>query len=162
MFVSDDDWQVTLAAVHDCLRPGGWFTFETRRPEVRDWERWNMAPTSVGRPDGTSVVVSRTVTKVALPLVSFESLTAVDGEVIASPSTLRFRARHEVEQNLGEHGFETVGIRDASDRPGKELVFLARRTDHESVPSAAPRRAASLGFTWTIVAGWESHYHQPR
>ncbi|MCW2781941.1 MAG: class SAM-dependent methyltransferase, partial [Marmoricola sp.] len=127
VFVSDDDWRSTLAAVHDCLRPGGWFVFETRRPEVRDWERWEVAPTMVALPDGTSVVVSRTVTEVALPLVTFESKTSVDGEVVASTSTLRFRERHEVERDLGEQGFVVIDVRDAPDRPGKEFVFLARR-----------------------------------
>jgi hypothetical protein len=38
VFVSDNDWARTLDAVRGCLRPGGWFVFETRRPEVRDWE----------------------------------------------------------------------------------------------------------------------------
>ena len=129
VFVSDDDWRSTLAGVHDCLRPGGWFVFETRRPEVRDWERWDKAPTRLTLSDGTTAVVSIIVKEVALPLVSFESETVVGGEVVASASTLRFRERHEVERDLDEHGFEVVDVRDAPDRPGKELVFLARRTN---------------------------------
>ena len=129
MFVSDDDWRSTLAAVHDCLRPGGWFVFETRRPEVRDWERWDQAPTRLTLPDGTTAVMSRTVTEVALPVVTFEAETAVGGEVVASASTLRFRECHEVERDLDEHGFEVVDVREAPDRPGKENVFLARHTN---------------------------------
>ena len=129
VFVSDADWRSTLVAVHACLRPDGWFVFETRRPEVRDWERWDVPPTSVTLPDGTSVVVSRTVTEVALPLVSFQTETTVGGEVVPSASTLRFRPRDEVERHLDEHGFRVVDVRDAPDRPGKELVFLARRTN---------------------------------
>lgn len=127
VFVSDDDWARSLDAVHGCLRPGGWLVFETRRPEVRDWERWDIAPTTVCLPDGTSAVVTRTVTDCAPPLVTFETTLTVDGEVIPSSSTLRFRERHEVEADLAEHGFEVVDVRDAPDRPGKELVFLARR-----------------------------------
>jgi len=129
VFVSDDDWRSTLAAVHDCLRPGGWFVFETRRPEVRDWERWDQAPTRLTLPDGTTAVMSRTVTEVALPVVTFEAETAVGGEVVASASTLRFRECHEVERDLDEHGFEVVDVREAPDRPGKENVFLARHTN---------------------------------
>jgi SAM-dependent methyltransferase len=129
VFVSDDDWRSTLAAVRDCLRPGGWFVFETRRPEVRDWERWEVAPTTVDLPDGRTVVVSRSVTEVALPLVTFVSETTVGSEVVRSASTLRFRQRHEIERDLGEHGFEIVDVRDAPDRPGKEWVFRVRRTD---------------------------------
>lgn len=128
VFVADDDWARTLNAVHACLRPGGWLAFETRRPEVRDWERWDVAPTTVNVPGGAPVVVTVTVTRVAPPLVTFETTTTVGGEVVRSSSTLRFRHRREVEADLVEHGFRVVDVREAPDRPGKELVFLAHRT----------------------------------
>jgi len=127
VFVSDDDWSRTLDAVHGCLRPGGWLVFETRRPEVRDWESWEVPPTAVTLPDGERVTVSRTVTEVALPLVTFEWSTTVAGTPIPSASTLRFRPREEIEADLVEHGFEVDDVREAPERPGKELVFLARR-----------------------------------
>jgi len=127
VFVSDDDWGSTLAAVHDCLHGGGWLVFETRRPEVGDWERWDAAPMRIDLVGGSSVVVSTTVTQVALPLVTFQSETTVGDEVVASASTLRFRECDEVERDLTEHGFDVMDVRDAPDRPGKELVFLARR-----------------------------------
>jgi SAM-dependent methyltransferase len=139
VFVTDDDWARTLAAVHDCLRPDGWFVFETRRPEVRDWENWDVLPTTVELPDGSSLVVTRTVTEVALPLVTFESTTTLNGEVVPSSSTLRFRERDEVEAGLRAHGFEVVDVREAPDRPGKELVFLARRTDATRSASTGDR-----------------------
>lgn len=120
VFVSDDEWSDTLAAVRGCLRPGGYFAFETRRPEVRAWEQWDLAPMRVTLPNSTTVIVSRTVTVIALPLVTFESTTTIDGDLVGSASTLRFLERPEVERDLGK--------RDAPDRPGKELVFLARRT----------------------------------
>ncbi|WP_375499072.1 hypothetical protein [uncultured Jatrophihabitans sp.] len=66
------------------------------------------------------------MTDVALPLVSFESRTTIDGEVVRSASTLRFRERLEIETDLAAHGFTTVDVRDAPDRPGKELVFIAQ------------------------------------
>lgn len=128
VFTSNDDWFRTLDAARACLRPGGWLAFETRRPEVRDWERWDVAPTTVVVPGGATVVVTRTVTQVALPLVTFETTTTVGGEIVLSSSTLCYRERPEVERDLNEHGFEVVDVRDAPDRPGKELVFLARRT----------------------------------
>lgn len=127
VFVSDDDWYRTLDAVRDALCPGGWFALETRRPEVRDWVRWNVAPATATLPDGTTVSFSRTVTEVALPMVTFETATTVGGEVVPSVSTLCFRGRDQVERDLQVHGFDVVDIRDAPDRPGKELVFLARR-----------------------------------
>ena len=126
VFVDDADWSDTLRAVHDSLRPEGWFVFETRRPEARDWQRWDLTPTTIRLPSG-SVVFSRTVTAVTLPLVTFVSTTVVDGEELASTSTLRFREQAEVEVDLDRHGFEVVDVREAPDRPGKELVFLAQR-----------------------------------
>jgi hypothetical protein len=58
VFVADDDWHVTLEAVSSCLRPGGWFVFETRRPEVRDWESWTVPPTTVTVPGAATAVTS--------------------------------------------------------------------------------------------------------
>jgi hypothetical protein len=127
VFVSDDDWAGTLEAIHGSLRPEGWLVFETRRPEVRDWEQWDVEPTPVDVPEVGQVVVSRTVTDVDLPLVTFEAKVVVGGEAVTSTSTLRFRSRGEVERGLDRHGFDVVDVRDASDRPGKELVFLAQR-----------------------------------
>ncbi|MEO3936838.1 class I SAM-dependent methyltransferase [Dermatophilaceae bacterium Soc4.6] len=148
VFVSDADWSTTLEAVHDCLHLGGWFVFETRRPEVRDWEQWHVALTTIDLADGNSVIVGRTVTEVAPPLVTFESQTTVGGQVIASASTLRFRGRDEIEQDLSEHGFDLVDVRDAPDRPGKELVFLAHR-------ATGPRRVDAVRTRST--AGEPSH-----
>lgn len=128
VFVTDQDWAQTLSAIRDSLRPAGWFAFETRRPEARDWERWDVPPTAVAVPGGGSVTFSRTVTEVALPLVSFEAMTTTaTGQVVPSRSTLRFRDREEVGRDLAAHGFDVVDVRQAPDRPGKEFVFLARR-----------------------------------
>ena len=127
VFVTDDDWHATLAALADVVRPGGWLVFETRRPEARAWEEWDVAPTEQHLPDGSSVVVSRKVTEVALPLVTFVWTARLGGDEVGSTSTLRFREAGEVEADLGRHGFEVVEVRQAPDRPGKEMVFLARR-----------------------------------
>ncbi|SDJ81835.1 Methyltransferase domain-containing protein [Nocardioides sp. YR527] len=126
VFVSDEDWSATLTVVRAALRPGGRLVFETRRPEVRAWEGWDLAPTTVSLPDGRAAVVTRTVTVVDLPLVTFEGSTAIDDEILTSTSTLRFRDRDEIERDLLAHGFAVEDVRDAPDRPGKELVVLAR------------------------------------
>jgi hypothetical protein len=42
---------------------------------------------------------------------------------------LRFRDRAEIEDDLAVHGFTTIAVRDAPDRPGREHVFIARRTE---------------------------------
>ena len=64
------------------------------------------------------------------PLVTFRSTVvfASDGAVIESESTLRFRERDEVEAALHASGYVVDEVRDAPDRPGRELVFLATRT----------------------------------
>lgn len=136
VFVSDDDWYATLRAVRTCLRPGGWFVFETRRAEVRDWETWDLAPSPFAMPDGRTAVRSCTVTAVALPLVTFEGSSTIDGEVLRSTSTLRFRERDELERDLRRAGFDVLDVRDAPDRPGKEMVFLAQVKDGTAPPAA--------------------------
>lgn len=126
VFVSDADWSETLTAVHAALRPGGWFVFETRRPEARAWEDWDVPPTTVDLPNGRTAVVTRAVTVVDPPLVTFEASTTIGDETLISTSTLRFRDREEIERDLLAHGFTVSDVREAPDRPGKEHVFLAR------------------------------------
>jgi SAM-dependent methyltransferase len=135
VFVSDQDWYATLRAIRTCLRPGGWFVFETRRSEVKDWESWNLPPSPVAMPDGRTAVVSCTVTEVALPLVTFEGSTNIGQEIMRSTSTLRFREPDELERDLSRHGFTVHDVRDAPDRPGKEMVFLTQLRDgHDRKP----------------------------
>ena len=130
VFVADEDWHRTLSAVRSCLRPGGWFVFETRRPEVRDWETWDVASTTVTLPDGVSAVFSRTVTEVAPPLVTFESTTTIGG----SASCARRRSCGSASAARSSGTWRTTGSRSstsagAPDRPGKELVFVSRRIE---------------------------------
>lgn len=132
VFVSDEDWHATLAAAARVVRPEGWLVFETRRPEARAWEDWELAPTTVALPDGREAICSRTVIGVNLPLVTFEGTTLIGDEVLHSRSTLRFRDAEEIAADLLEHGFSVVEVREAPDRPGKELVFLARRGGTET------------------------------
>ena len=67
---------------------------------------------------------------VAGDLVSFRQtyVFASDGAVLTSDSTLRFRSRREVETSLHDAGFAVRDVRDAADRPGRELVFVASRS----------------------------------
>jgi hypothetical protein len=62
-------------------------------------------------------------------LVSFRwtNVFDSDGAVLVSDSTLRFRSRDAVERSLLDAGYELTDIRDAPDRPGLEMVFIARR-----------------------------------
>jgi hypothetical protein len=68
------------------------------------------------------------LTNVDLPLVSFRhSFRFFDsGDIVTSDSTLRFRDRHDIAASLAATGFTVEDVRDAPDRPGRELVFLAK------------------------------------
>jgi len=124
-------WVMTLQAIHACLRPGGHLAFETRDPAARAWEHWTRAAThQVHEIPGTGQVERWVeVTAVEWPLVSFRWtwVFAGDGAILTSSSTLRFRDREEVEGDLHANGFEVLDVRGAPDRPGQELVVLARR-----------------------------------
>jgi SAM-dependent methyltransferase len=50
-----------------------------------------------------------------------------DGAVLTSDSTLRFRHRDEVAASLAAAGLVLDEVREAPDRPGREMVFIARR-----------------------------------
>ncbi|MGW5157104.1 class I SAM-dependent methyltransferase [Nonomuraea wenchangensis] len=128
--VEPDDWAATLDGAHRALRPGGRLVFETRVPARRAWLAWNRAESyqvtdveGVGRVEQWFELLD-----VSGPLVTFRGtwVFAADGAVLTSESTLRFREREEVEQDLDAHGYVVEEVRDAPDRPGREYVFLAR------------------------------------
>ncbi len=68
------------------------------------------------------------MTEVFLPYVSFRHTFVfhADGAVLTSDSTLRFRSGEETRHSLLAAGFVIQEVRDAPDRPGRELVFIAR------------------------------------
>lgn len=131
VFVTDEEWASTLAGVRAALADGGHLVFETRVPERAAWREWTRDATyestevdGVGRVD-TWV----DATEVVGDLVTFRAsyVFASDGAVLTSDSTLRFRDRGTVERSLAAAGFAPVDVREAPDRPGREMVFVARR-----------------------------------
>lgn len=129
VFLGDDDWAAALAGARGALRPGGRLVFEVRDPARRAWEGWTRAETH-RRVDIPSVGVVETwidLTDVRPPLVSFRTtfVFEADGVTLTSDSTLRFRAEDEVRDSLDACGFAVREVRDAPDRPGRELVFVA-------------------------------------
>jgi SAM-dependent methyltransferase len=131
VFLADVDWHATLTACHDALRPGGRLILESRDPDRRAWEEWTEEATrsTTDIPGVGRVTDWVQVTDVDGDLVTFESpnVFEADGTVITSVSTLRFRSRPEIEDALVRAGFTVDEVHDAPDRPGRELVFVARR-----------------------------------
>jgi SAM-dependent methyltransferase len=131
VFLTDAEWDSVLRSAHAAVRPGGRLVFETRDPAAKAWREWNRAD-SLARADvpGTGVVEAwAEVSAVAGDLVSFRSsfVFEADRVTLTSESTLRFRRREEVAGSLLSAGFLLDDLRDAPDRPGRELVFIARR-----------------------------------
>ncbi|HEY6152042.1 MAG TPA: class I SAM-dependent methyltransferase [Gaiellaceae bacterium] len=123
--VEEAAWHGTLRGASEALRPSGHLVFETRDPARRAWTEWNRAETH------RVTEVAETwidLLEVEGPLVSFRGTYVFpDGEVLTSDSTLRFRERDEVEADLIANGYVVDEVRGAPDRPGRELVFFARR-----------------------------------
>ena len=133
VFLADAEWLATLTGIRAALRPGGRLIFETRDPARRAWEEWTEDATrSTTEIPGVGRVTDWVqVTDVVGDgeLVTFESPNVFesDGVVLTSRSTLRFRSQAEVEDSLRAAGFTLEEVRDAPDRPGREMVFVARR-----------------------------------
>jgi SAM-dependent methyltransferase len=128
VFVRDDDWRVTLTGVRHAIRDGGYLVFETRDPSIRGWEEWRNQPRAIRETSVGPVEYSVEMLDVELPLVSFR-LTyrfLAEGVALTFDSTLRFRERREIEEDLAAVGFDVIEVRDAPDRPGRELVFIAQ------------------------------------
>jgi SAM-dependent methyltransferase len=130
--VDEHAWDGTLRGVFDTLRPGGRFVFETRDPAYEAWRAWTRDATH----DVTEIQEVGPVenwaelTAVELPLVTFRwTFVFPDGDVLTSDSTLRFRERDEVHADLTMRGYVVDDVRDAPDRPDRELVFVAHRPD---------------------------------
>jgi len=130
VFLDDQDWASTLRAACAGLRPNGYLVFEVRDPAREAWREWTreksyrrLEPRGAG-----SVEAWVELADVSVPLISFRwTFVFDDGVVLTSNSTLRFRPEAEISAALRTAGFTVVDVRDAPDRPGRELVFLAKR-----------------------------------
>jgi SAM-dependent methyltransferase len=133
VFLTDEAWVSTLRSAEACLEEGGRLVFEIRDPERQAWLAWNREQT-YRRFDFASLGEVETwieLEELALPFVTFRQhfVFHADGTSLVSQSTLRFRSQSEVAASLLKANFLVEEIRDAPDRPGLELVFLARRSD---------------------------------
>ena len=136
VFLTDDDWESTLRAASKSIRPCGLLVFEVRDPAKEGWREWNRSQSwrRVELSDVGAIETWVDLTDVSLPFVSFRHtvIFEADGAALTSDSTLRFRDRDEVQDSLRETGFAVEDVRDAPDRPGRELVFVARKATSTS------------------------------
>jgi len=135
VFTTEEHWRATLRATREALRPGGRLVLETRVPARRAWERWTREATDhvthvegVGDVRDWDHVVDVRDSPDGL-LVRFESVIVrlAEGLELPSISTLRFPTREQVEASLEATGLVLEDVRDAPDRPGAEMVFVASR-----------------------------------
>jgi SAM-dependent methyltransferase len=131
VFLTDTEWAAALRAAHAALRPGGRLVFETRDPAAKAWLEWTRERTYQRTviPGVGAVQTWEDLLEVRGELVSFRSTNVFesDGAVLTSDSTLRFRSRDELATSLAGAGYVVDEVRQAPDRPGRELVFVARR-----------------------------------
>jgi SAM-dependent methyltransferase len=131
VFVTDQDWAAALTAARHALRPGGRLVFETRDPARQAWRQWDQTRRRLVIPGTGPVEMSTKLTEATADRVSFHTtfIFKNDAAVLTSQSTLRFRDRDELTASLTTAGLLVDEVRDASDRPGLEFVFIARRED---------------------------------
>ena len=147
--MTDEAWRAMLATAYDVLRPGGHLVFETRDPAREAWREWTREEsTTVADIPGEGRVESWVeVTDVSGELVTFRSTLVFADATITSESTLRFRDRASVTADLAAAGFVVDDVRDAPDRPGRELVFVASRDADARWHTRSARGASSASST---------------
>jgi SAM-dependent methyltransferase len=132
VFLSDGDWDDALRSSYSALVPGGRLVFEVRDPAKEAWREWTRERSYrvLDLPKAWPVETWVELTAVELPMVSFDThfVFGSDSRTLTSSSTLRFRNRDEVVRALESAGFVIDGVRDAPDRPGRELVFITLRS----------------------------------
>jgi SAM-dependent methyltransferase len=130
VFLTDEEWLAVLEASRAALRPGGHLVFETRDPAREAWRRWTRERSfrQAEIPGVGFVQTWHELEDVSGDLVTFRSprIFESDGVEIPSRSTLRFRGRDEIENQLRDTGFTVEHVLDAPDRPGLEWVFVSR------------------------------------
>lgn len=124
------EWVDTIRHIRSSLVAGGYFIFETRKPEAEAWNRWNREKSFQSiNVDGAGIVDGWVeLIKVELPIVSFRwsYFFHEDGKTQASDSTLRFYNLKEINDALLQNGFKVLEVREAPDRLGKEYVFISQ------------------------------------
>ena len=131
VFLTGQEWLTTLGGVGAALRPGGYLVFESVDPAGQPWLNWNRGTTYVKResPEAGEFESWLEVTRVDGDLVSIRRtyVFAADGATLILEGIRRYPPRPVIEESLISAGYELTDVRGAPDRPGLELVFIARK-----------------------------------
>jgi len=133
LLLGDRDVRAALATLSRHLAPAGRLAFETRNPEVREWQYWSPAETrqQIETPAGV-VGVHYDISSVTGPLVSYETcIQFPGGENVTVPDTLRFMDQAELAGFLTEAGLTDVTWYGDWDRSpaspaSPEIIAVAR------------------------------------
>ncbi len=133
LLLGDDDVRAALAALSGHLAPGGRLAFETRNPEVREWQYWSPGETRqrIGTGAGTAEV-HYGIRSVTGQLVTYETcIRFPGGEQVTVPDTLRFMDRAELAGFLAGAGLTDVTWYGDWDRSpagpaSPEIIAVAR------------------------------------
>jgi len=133
VFLSDAEIAACLSNLRAHLAPGGRIAFETRNPAVEEWREWNAADSvETVAVDGVGEIeVCWDVTGTDGAFVTFDTCYRFpDGEVSATPSTLRFMDRDELDRHLRAAGLRPLEWYGDWDRspPGEtapEIIVVA-------------------------------------
>jgi SAM-dependent methyltransferase len=112
MHVSPADLPATLTSIARALRPGGTFSFESRNPADRGWERWTPEATYTERDTAAGRLREwLEVTEVAGGRVVFDAHNVFpSGEDRVYSSVLFFRPAEDFVRALGSAGFGDVTV----------------------------------------------------
>jgi len=106
--ITDQEIRASLAAIRRALRDGGRFTFETRHPQAKAWERWVLG--DCGDIRFTDGRILRIFYRAAVrgDIVDLIEVTALaDGTILREdPGSLRFLDVETLNTFLADTGFE--------------------------------------------------------
>ena len=110
LLLDDREVRAVLRALAGRLAPGGRIAFETRNPEVREWQHWSARETRRHvQAAGLAADVHYDIQSVAGELVTYETcFQFAAGDLVAVPDTLRFAGAAQAGTFLAEAGLTQV------------------------------------------------------
>lgn len=109
VFLDDEEIGAVLGNLRRHLAAGGRLAFETRNPEIREWEQWPLETYEPIHLEDRSVNVHYEIKSVDGSFVTFAThFRFSDEDVVVADHTLRFMDRDELGRFLADAGFSDV------------------------------------------------------